>query len=323
MEAKLVDAIPDGDDWQFEPKWDGFRCLVFRDGDEVELQSKAQRPLGRYFPEVVETVRTIKLDRFVVDGELMIEIDGEASFEALQNRLHPAESRIKKLSALHPAHLTLFDALEIGKHVLIDRPLSERRAALESFHEKAKVVRLSPATRNSEKAEAWLAGSGGSLDGIVAKPLVGVYRPGERAMFKVKTLRSADCVVGGFRYGANDRLVASLLLGLYDEDGLLHHVGFTASIAAADREALTAKLEPFVEPPGFTGRSPGGPSRWSTGRSADWQPLRPVLVVEVRYDQVTGDRLRHGARFLRWRPDKAPEQCRMEQLQSGKIVAAS
>ncbi|MFN3944970.1 MAG: ATP-dependent DNA ligase [Allosphingosinicella sp.] len=315
MEARSVAALPEEAGWQYEPKWDGFRCLVFRDGDAVELQSKGLKPLGRYFPEVVETVRSLPSRRFVLDGELVIPVDGALSFEALQLRLHPAESRIRKLAAATPAQLMLFDCLECERP-LVARSLAERRAALETFHTRSggEDVLLSPATEDPEVARAWLGLAGGALDGVVAKRLDAAYAPGERTMLKVKRLRTADCVVGGFRYATSGREVGSLLLGLYGEDGCLHHVGFTSAIAAAERAALTKRLKALVEPPGFTGRAPGGPSRWSTDRSADWQPLRPELVAEVRYDHVTGDRFRHGTGFLRWRPDKAPEQCRMDQL---------
>jgi ATP-dependent DNA ligase len=318
MEAKLVDALPEGSGWQFEPKWDGFRCLVFRDGDEIELQSKAERPLGRYFPEMVEAVRALPAERFVLDGELVIPVDDSLSFDALQLRLHPAESRIRKLAGATPARLMLFDCLELEEESLIGEPLPERRSALELFHSRMgrDDLRLSPRTLDRAEAEGWLASAGAALDGVIAKPCTGPYSPGERAMLKVKQMRTADCVVGGFRYAAKGRLVGSLLLGLYDGQGRLNHVGFTSAIPSEEKEALTAQLEALIETPGFTGRAPGGPSRWSTERTGEWEPLRPELVVEVRYDHVTGDRFRHGTRFLRWRPDKAPRQCRMEQLEA-------
>ncbi len=318
MEAKLVDRLPDGEGWQYEPKWDGFRCLVFRDGDSIELQSKAERPLGRYFPEMVEAVRAMPASRFVLDGELIIPVGGILSFDALQLRLHPAESRIRKLAASTPARLMLFDCLELDAGALTGSPLSRRREALESLH--ARVGRddilLSACTLDRDTAAGWLDSAGGALDGVVAKRRDASYQPGERAMVKVKLMRTADCVVGGFRYAASGRAVGSLLLGLYDDEGRLDHVGFTSAIPADERAALTARLEAMVEPPGFSGRAPGGPSRWSTGRSGEWEPVRPELVAEVRYDHVTGDRFRHGTKFLRWRPDKAPHQCRMEQLRS-------
>ena len=317
MEAKLVDSLPDDEGWQFEPKWDGFRCLVFRDGDSVELQSKAEKPLGRYFPEMVEAVRSLACDRVVLDGELIIPVGGILSFDALQLRLHPAESRIRNLAAATPAQLMLFDCLELDDRALAAEPLAERREALEAFH--GRIGRddmlLSPCTRDRSVAEDWLKTAGRALDGVVAKRADARYQPGERSMLKVKQMRTADCVVGGFRYGVKGGAVGSLLLGLYDEAGKLHHVGFTSNIPAQEREALTARLEALIGPPGFTGRAPGGPSRWNTERSGEWQPLRHELVVEVRYDHVTGDRFRHGTRFLRWRPDKAPRQCRMDQLQ--------
>ncbi|HEX8640495.1 MAG TPA: ATP-dependent DNA ligase [Allosphingosinicella sp.] len=316
MEAKLVEELPKGASWQFEPKWDGFRCLVFRDGNAVELQSKAERPLGRYFPEVVEMIRALPQDRFVLDGELIIPIGGILSFDSLQLRLHPAESRVRKLAASTPAQLMLFDCLELEGEPLASRPLSDRRQELKRFHAAARRedLHLSPATVDRAVAQGWLVTAGGALDGVVAKRRDRPYEPGERAMLKVKQLRTADCVVGGFRYGVRGRSVGSLLLGLYNDDGRLDHVGFTSAIPADEREALTRRLEALVEAPGFTGRAPGGPSRWSTERTGEWEPVRPELVVEVRYDHVTGDRFRHGTKFLRWRPDKGPEQCRMEQL---------
>ncbi|MES2443625.1 MAG: ATP-dependent DNA ligase [Pseudomonadota bacterium] len=315
MEAKLVEHLPDGPGWQFEPKWDGFRCLVFKQGDDVALISKSGKPLGRYFPEVVAAIAALRADRVVLDGELLIPVGPTLSFESLQMRLHPAESRVRKLAAATPGRLMLFDCLWSDGD-LADRPLADRRAALERFHaaNRSPTLRLSPMTEDRAVAQRWLEAAGGALDGVVAKRRDESYRPGERAMLKVKRLRTADCVVGGFRYAAKKREVGSLLLGLYDEAGLLHHVGFTSAIAAADRPALTEKLEALVEAPGFTGDAPGGPSRWSTDRSADWQPLRPELVAEVRYDHVTGRRFRHGTALLRWRPDKAPRQCTFEQL---------
>ncbi len=317
MEAKLVNELPEGDGWQFEPKWDGFRCLAFRDGDDVALQAKSGKPLARYFPEVVETMRSLPGDRFVLDGELVIPQGSELSFDALQMRLHPAESRIRKLSAETPAILVLFDMLMADGESLLGEPLSRRRAALEKFVAAAPrdaAIRLSPYTTDREEASAWLGKTGGALDGVVAKRRDAAYESGERAMLKVKCLRTADCVVGGFRYGSESSEVGSLLLGLFDEKGLLHHVGFASAFSATERPALTRKLERLKGEPGFTGNAPGGPSRWSTERSAEWEPLRHELVVEVRYDHVTGDRFRHGTKFLRWRPDKAPQQCTFEQL---------
>ena len=317
MEAKLIDALPEGEGWQYEPKWDGFRCLVFRDGADVALMSKSGKPLGRYFPEVVEAVQAMEADRVVLDGELVIPVDGALSFDALQLRLHPAESRVARLARETPAQLMLFDLLFSKETSYLDAPLELRRRSLEIIYaaEQHDDLLLSPCTTDRDAAQAWLDQVGAALDGVVAKRLDGRYEPGERAMFKIKAMRTADCVVGGFRYGTGSREVGSLLLGLYDEAGLLHHVGFTSSIAAEEKAALTGRLEALIGKPGFTGDAPGGPSRWSTERTGDWQPLRSELVVEVRYDHVTGRRFRHGTKFLRWRPDKAPEQCRMDQLQ--------
>jgi len=316
MEALLAGELPADNGWQYEPKWDGFRCLARRDGDAVTLTSKSGKPLARYFPEVAELLLATKEKKFVIDGELIIPLGDALSFQALQLRLHPAESRIRRLAAETPAELMAFDLLELGDQSLAARPLAERRTALERFMANNRVpgLLLSPATRDRRTALAWLKRSGGALDGVIAKRLDLDYRPGERAMIKVKQQRTADCVVGGFRYAEGKPEVGSLLLGLYDGAGLLHHVGFTSAIAAKDRSELTRKLEKLIEPPGFTGDAPGGPSRWNTERTAQWQPLQPKLVVEVRYDQVTGRRFRHGTGFLRWRPDKAPRQCTFDQL---------
>jgi ATP-dependent DNA ligase len=320
MEAKLVAALPDDAGWQFEPKWDGFRCLAFRAGDAVELRAKSGKPLSRYFPETVAHLRAILPARFVLDGELAVPVGDSLSFDALQMRLHPSERRVQKLAAETPAILILFDLLASPDGaVLLDQPLARRRAALETFHASLRdpaVFPMSPRSCAPAEGARWLAASGGAFDGVVAKRLDGPYHPGERAMLKVKRQRSADCVVGGFRYERGTPLVGSLLLGLYNDEGKLDHVGFTSTLHGLDRAALTRQLEGLIMPPGFTGNAPGGPSRWSTERSNEWQPLRPELVVEVRYDQVTANRIRHGSRFLRWRPDKAPEQCTFEQLRA-------
>jgi ATP-dependent DNA ligase len=316
MEALLASELPEGTGWQFEPKWDGFRCLARRNGDDVTLTSKSGKPLARYFPEVVEMLKETKEQHFLLDGELIIPVADALSFDALQLRLHPAESRVRKLSKETPAELMAFDLLELGSECLTDEPLEERRAGLERFYSVNKVpgLHLSPVTRDRDAALAWLQRSGGALDGVIAKRADLDYRPGERAMIKVKQQRTADCVVGGFRYAEKKREVGSLLLGLYDGEGLLHHVGFTSAIPAKERPELTRELEKLIEPPGFTGSAPGGPSRWNTERSMAWEPLRPVLVVEVRYDQVTGRRFRHGTGLVRWRPDKDPKQCTFDQL---------
>ena len=316
MEALFAAELPEGDGWQFEPKWDGFRCLARRDGAEVTLTSKSGKPLARYFPEVVEMLTKLKAPRFLLDGELIIPVGDTLSFDALQLRLHPAESRVRKLSKETPAELMAFDLLELDGESLAGLPLAKRREALEKFFGKNAVsgLELSPMTPDRDVALGWLKRSGGALDGVIAKRRTQEYRSGERAMIKVKQIRTADCVVGGFRYAEKKKEVGSLLLGLYDDAGLLHHVGFTSAIPAKERPALTKKLEKLIEPPGFNGSAPGGPSRWNTERTTQWQPLKPVLVAEVKYDQVTGQRFRHGTGFLRWRPDKDPKQCTFDQL---------
>ena len=328
MEAKSVDEVPSGAEWQYEPKWDGFRCLAFRDGDDVELQSKAGETLARYFPEMVEAVRQVKAKRFVLDGELVIPKGKSLSFDDLLLRIHPAESRVKKLSAETPALYVVFDLLvdERGTS-LVALPLSERRKRLEAFAKKYLAghprIAMSPALRDRKRALSWFKSTRGTLDGVIAKRVDLPYRSGDRTgMQKIKQRRTADCVVGGFRYASKGKVVGSLLLGLYDDDGLLHHVGFTSSLPLVERRALTPKLEKLIKPPGFTGSAPGGPSRWSTERSTEWEPLKPSLVVEVEYDHVTGDRFRHGTKFVRFRPDKAPKQCTFEQIArpEGKLL---
>jgi ATP-dependent DNA ligase len=326
MDAEIVRELPRGREWQYEPKWDGFRCLAFRSGDKVELQSKSGKPLARYFPDIVAMLESLSARRFVIDSELVIPVDGGTSFEELQLRLHPAASRVQKLAAAHPAVMIAFDLLvdEAGRSIAAE-PLKERRKALERFHaDFAKGVerlRLSPATTDVKKALEWLRRAGASLDGIVAKRLDLGYRSGDRTgMVKYKVIRSADCVVGGFRYLEGKKVVGSLLLGLYGGDGLLHHVGYTSSIRDEDRKALTTRLERLRRPPGFTGRAPGGPSRWSMERTGEWEPLKPVLVVEVAYDQFTGGHFRHGTKFMRWRPDKAPAQCKFDQVEKRSLV---
>jgi ATP-dependent DNA ligase len=321
MEALLVSELPVGPGWQYEPKWDGFRCLAFKDGDRVDVMSKAGKPLARYFPDVVELLRQVDAPRFVLDGEIVIPFDGSLSFDELLLRIHPAKSRVEKLARAHPAAIVAFDLLvdERGES-LVKLPLSERRARLEAFVNQRVAsgarVWLSPATTTMATVKKWFRSVGGGLDGVVAKRLDLPYQSGERTgMQKMKHMRTAECVVGGFRYASKGKLVGSLLLGLYDDEGLLHHVGFTSSIKAADKAALTTKLERLIKPPGFTGQAPGGPSRWSTARSAEWQPLAPKLVVEVQYDHFDGGRFRHGTSFLRWRPDKDPRQCTMKQVE--------
>jgi ATP-dependent DNA ligase len=320
MEAESQAEIPAGDGWQYEPKWDGFRCLAFRHGDEVDLRSKSGKPLARYFPDVVENLRALRANRFVLDGEIVVPVGDSLSFEELQLRLHPAASRVQKLAAAHPAVFITFDLLLGARGApLAGRPLAERRPRLEAFAEQFygddERIRLSRATADAAEANGWLHGGVKGLDGIMAKRLDAAYASGERtAMVKVKNLRSAECVVGGFRYASKQKIVGSLLLGLYTADGLLHHVGFCSAIPEEERARLTPELEKLVEAPGFTGSAPGAPSRWSTERSTQWEPLASTLVAEVQYDHFSGGRFRHGTRFLRWRPDKDPRRCSMEQV---------
>jgi ATP-dependent DNA ligase len=327
MDAKSVAELPSGAGWLYEPKWDGFRCLVFRDGDEVLLQSKAGQPLGRYFPEMVEAFRALPVLRFVLDGEITIITEGRLSFDDLLLRIHPAASRIRRLSQEIPSTYMAFDLLvdEKGKS-LVNEPLERRREQLEKFfaalassgHASSGArVKLSPASRDPSEADRWmqhLASSG--LDGVVAKRLDASYASGERtAMVKVKKIRTADCIVGGFRFASKGAQIGSLLLGLYNEAGSLDHVGFTSSFSAEQRNQLKGIIEPLRGGPGFTGKAPGGPSRWSTERTGEWEPLKPKLVCEVRYDYFNSGRFRHGTKFLRWRPDKDPRQCTFEQVQ--------
>ena len=320
MEAKLVGSLPNGSEWLYEPKFDGFRCLAFCEDGAVDLRSKSGQPFNRYFPEVAAALETLRAKRFVLDGELVVPEGASFSFDQLLMRIHPAKSRVEKLSREHPALYLVFDLLVDDKgRCLVARPLRERRAALEAFVDKYvgsdTLVRIAPQTTDRGSAEEWLQSLGAGLDGIMAKRADIPYQTGERTgMQKFKRMRTADCVVGGFRYAAKERVVGSLLLGLYDEAGLLHHVGFSANIKAEERPALTQKLEQLVQQPGFTGNSPGGPSRWSSERSGEWQPLAPKLVVEVQYDHFSGGRFRHGTKFLRWRPEKDPRHCTMEQV---------
>jgi len=319
MEALLVDELPTEGNWQYEPKWDGFRCLAFRDGAKVDLMSKAGKPLARYFPDVVATMESLSAKRFVLDGEIVVPVGHTLSFDELLLRIHPAASRVKKLAEEHPAAFVAFDLLVDARgKSLVGRPLSERRDALESFvadhvPEGARVW-LSPAATSMTAVTKWFRSVGEGLDGVVAKDRDLAYASGERAMRKMKQMRTADCVIGGFRYASKVKIIGSFLLGLYDDDGLLNHVGFCSNMTAKDREAWTPKLEKLIRKPGFTGQAPGGPSRWSTERSAEWQPLAPTLVVEVQYDHFSGGRFRHGTSFRRWRPDKRPDQCRMDQV---------
>ena len=327
MEAKLVGALPSGVEWQYEPKFDGFRCLAFKDDTLVDLRSKSGQPFNRYFPEVVSALEMLTARQFVLDGELVVVAGEDLSFDQLLMRIHPAKSRVERLAREHPAQFIVFDLLVDDKgRSLVERPLNERRQALEHFVERyvgeGARVRLAPATTERGTAEGWLHGFGAGLDGVMAKRRDLAYQSGERTgMQKFKRMRSADCVVGGFRYGAKERLVGSMLLGLYDDAGLLHHVGFTSSIKGEDKPELTKRLEQLIKPPGFTGSAPGGPSRWSTERSGEWEPLKTKLVIEVQYDHFSGGRFRHGTKFLRWRPEKAPRQCTLQQVTRESSVA--
>jgi ATP-dependent DNA ligase len=329
MEARSVDTIPRGEEWQYEPKWDGFRCLLSRNDSKVTLHSKSGEDLTRYFPELVEATLRLKATSFTLDGEIVVPHGKTFSFDELLQRIHPAQSRILKLSQETPALFLAFDLLASAKGKrLAGHPLSKRRPTLEAF---AKIqfrsqttFRLSPTTTSYATAKKWLARAGGGSDGVIAKRLDLPYQSGNReGMQKIKNFRSADCVVGGFRYATNKldgkKVVGSLLLGLYDEKGLLHHIGFTSAIKREEKPALTAKLEALIGRPGFTGNAPGGPSRWSTERSAQWCPLKPKLVVEVCYDHFSGERFRHGTSILRWRPDKAPRQCTLDQLKQKAV----
>lgn len=319
MEAVLVDEPPVGDNWLYEPKWDGFRCLAFRGDDEIYLQSKSGQPLTRYFPDLVRSLHSLSAKQFVLDGEIVIPVAGRTSFDDLLMRIHPAASRVQKLAAEHPALLVVFDLLvDAHGRCWTDEPFDKRRAELESFAEKQfggeSMLRLSPATKRLATARRWFNAGGEQLDGIMAKRLDLPYASGAREMQKIKHQRTADCVVGGFRYGKDGKVVGSLLLGLYDEAGLLNHVGFTSSFKTAERKPITKVVEPLKGEPGFTGRTPGGPSRWNNGQSSAWESLRTKLVVEVQYDHFTNGRFRHGTHFLRWRPDKSPEQCTQDQV---------
>jgi ATP-dependent DNA ligase len=319
MEADPASELPKGSEWRYEPKWDGFRCLAFRDGDRIDLQSKSQKPLTRYFPELESALRELRPTKFVLDGEIVIPVDGHLSFDNLLQRIHPAESRVRKLAEATPCVYIVFDLLVDGEgQNLATLPLEERRKRLEVFAKKnfrkGGLLQLSPMTPDLSVARKWFH-MGVGLDGIVAKNKELSYQTGNRdGMQKIKKQRTADCVVGGFRYLEKKRQVGSLLLGLYNKEGELDHVGFSSSISNEERPALTRNLEKLIKPPGFTGKAPGGLSRWSTKHSMEWQPLETKLVAEVQFDHFTGGRFRHGTKFLRWRLDKAPKACIMDQV---------
>jgi ATP-dependent DNA ligase len=319
MEAERAGKIPEGDRWQFEPKWDGFRAIIFRDGDKIYVQSKAGQPLARYFPEIVDAIHRLKTKQVVLDGEIVVPVEGHLSFDDLLLRIHPAESRIRKLAAQTPAHYFAFDLLVEKNKSLVKQPIEKRRQRLEKLFTLISddpLIHLSPATTDRKIARKWFSDFAGlGLDGVMAKRLGEPYHSGDReGMIKVKHLKTADCVVGGFRYGEGTKTVGSLLLGLYDEEDRLVHIGHSSSIKKDDRQELTKKLEALRGKNPFEVRVPGGPSRWASGRSGDWEPVKPKLVCEVEYDYFSQGRFRHGSKFLRWRPDKKPRQCMMDQV---------
>ncbi|HEY3335757.1 MAG TPA: ATP-dependent DNA ligase [Candidatus Limnocylindrales bacterium] len=338
MLAKASDALPEGDGWLYEPKWDGFRALVFRDGDDVYIQSRDLKPLDRYFPELLEPLKANIPERCVLDGEVVIAGPDGLAFESLLLRIHPAASRVRMLAAETPASFVAWDLLAIGDEDLRGVPQGERRARLErAFGNVAPPVHLTPATRDRALAADWFDRfEGAGLDGVVAKRLEGTYLPGKRAMLKIKHERTADCVVAGFRWHKNGpgTHVGSLLLGLFDAEGHLHHVGITSSFTWDRRAALVAELAPLREgaldghPWGEWAewasagsdasgqRLPGATSRWNRGKDLSWEPLRAERVVEVAYDHLQGDRFRHATTFRRWRPDKQPADCRYDQLET-------
>jgi ATP-dependent DNA ligase len=304
--ARSAKDLPEGEDWRYEPKWDGFRTIVFRDGPEVHLQSRNGRPMNRYFPEVVEQVGELPADRLVIDGELIVIVDGMQEFDLLSQRIHPAASRVERLARETPAELVAFDLLADGDETLMDLPYAERRERLEGAV--APPVELTPVTDDREAARAWLSGRS---EGVIAKEAGASYKPGERTgMVKIKRLRTADGVVMAFRYGKEPGTVGSLILGMYDDAGELHTVGHTSSFRVREKRELVDLLEPYRTHE----RGAGEPSRWKSEEELVWEGLRPELVCEVEFDHITGNRIRHGSRFLRWREDKDPRECLIAQL---------
>jgi len=324
------DVLPPGDGMVFEPKWDGFRAIVFRDGDEIEIGSRNERPLTRYFPELLDPLRDALPDRCVVDGEIVIAAPGGLDFDALQQRLHPAESRVKRLAAETPASIVVFDVLSVGDRSLMDAPLHERRAVLEEMLAGVSApIHLTPATTDRDLARDWFVRfEGAGLDGVIAKPPDGIYQPDKRVQLKVKHKRTADCVVAGYRMHKSGDGVGSMLLGLYDDDGTLHHIGVASSFTAAKRPELHEFLRPYEEGAAEEHpwhewanmashegqRMPGGMSRWNVDKDLSFTPVRIELVAEVAYENLLNNRLRHGARFQRWRPDREPSSCTYSQL---------
>jgi ATP-dependent DNA ligase len=326
MLAKLARELPRAEGMFYEPKWDGFRCIVFRDGDDVELGSRNEKPLTRYFPELIDPLRRDLPKQCVLDGEIVIAGPSGLDFDALSQRIHPAESRITLLASTTPASFVAFDILAVGDSDLCDTPYAERRELLkQALKSSAPPVHLTPATDDPDVASDWFARfEGAGLDGVVAKPGDLRYLPDKRAMFKVKHERTADCVVAGFRWHKEGGIVGSLLLGLYDQDGVLHHVGVASGFKAVRRRELVDELAPFragaveahpwLEGAAESSRIPGGTSRWSAGKDMSWEPLRPELVCEVGYDHLQEQRFRHGTSFRRWRPDREPVSCTYAQL---------
>lgn len=320
MEAKRKDALPEGAGWQYEPKWDGFRCLVFKDGDQIDLRSKSGKDLARYFPEVREFLSKIAAPKFVIDGEIVLPQGVGFSFDLLLQRIHPAASRIKKLAAETPAQFVLFDILVDSEgNSLVGKTYLERRTILLEFAKKNLQsntnIFLSPSTEKVNEAQNWRTQFNGKLDGIVAKKLDMTYQSGNRnGMVKFKWMRSADCVIGGFRYEKNADYIGSLLLGLYNNEGHLLHVGFCSSFTTAEKKELTKLLEPHITDESFYGATLDAPSRWQSADQKEWKPITPALVAEFNYDHASDGRFRHGTKFLRWRPDKNPEQCTLEQM---------
>ncbi len=328
MEAKRVDEVPTGDKWQFEPKWDGFRAIIYRSGGTIAIQSKAGQPLTRYFPEIVDAFLSLKPKEFILDGEIVVPVEGHLSFDDLLLRIHPAESRVRKLAASTPANYFAFDILYAKGKVLNELPIEERRVKLESFFNSAgehELIHLSPATTDRAIGTQWFNKFGAvGLDGVMAKLLGEPYHSGDReGMVKVKHLKTADCVVGGFRYGEGTKVVGSLLLGLYDDEDRLVYIGHTSSIKKDNRSDLTKRLQSMSGENPFEVRVPGGPSRWATDKTGEWEPVKPELVCEVEYDYFSQGRFRHGSKFLRWRPEKDPRSCTMDQVLPAKTRGKS
>ena len=304
--ARSAKDLPAGEGWCYEPKWDGFRTIVFRDGADVELQSRGGKPMNRYFPDVVEQLSAMPVDRAVLDGEMIVVVDGVQEFDLLSQRIHPAASRVERLAEETPAGYVAFDLLALGDESLLDLPYGERRERLAELD--LGPVELTPVTADSTAAQQWLSGVS---EGVIAKQAAACYLPGERkGMVKIKRVRTADCVVAAFRFGKEPNTVGSLILGMYDDDGELQVVGHTSGFTAKQKRELLGLLEPYRT----YERGSGDPSRWKSDEELVWEGLRPELVCEIAFDHITGRRIRHGAKFLRWREDKAPEECLVDQL---------